>query len=191
MLSPKLLPKCLAATIAISALVFSSANALEETGKTDAAATPAAGSESSEHKKAMELNEKGQAAMKSKDYNEAVKDFRAALDLSAHFDEAKKNLIAAYDAFGASLSKEPKKAIIQFHRALNLDKADASAKKGIDASIKAMGLNSRSAEHRLTLADQAQMDNDREGVGIEMDAADFLKVHPNQDVDYDSTKSKK
>ncbi|HEY9757386.1 MAG TPA: hypothetical protein V6C97_19615 [Oculatellaceae cyanobacterium] len=103
----------------------------------------------------------------------------------------RRNLIAAYDAFGASLSKEPKKAIIQFHRALNLDKADAAAKKGIDSSIKAMGLNPRSAESRLSLADQAQMDNDREGVGIEMDAADFLKSHPNQDVDYDSAKSKK
>ncbi|HEY9757385.1 MAG TPA: hypothetical protein V6C97_19610 [Oculatellaceae cyanobacterium] len=90
MLSPKLLPKCLVATIAISALVFSNANAAEETGKTDAAAAPTAGSESPEHKKAMELNEKGQDAMKSKDYNEAVKNFRTALDLSVHFDEAKK-----------------------------------------------------------------------------------------------------
>jgi tetratricopeptide (TPR) repeat protein len=193
---PKHLSNNFAAAIAISTLIFTNAFAAEDAGKSGATSASlssgtASPAESAEHKKAIELNEKGQAAMRSKDYAEAVKDFRTALDLSAHFDEAKMNLVAAHNAYGASLSKEPKKAIVQYHRALSLDKTDATAKKGLDAAIKAMGMNPRSADNRLSLADQAQVDNDREGVGIEMDAADYLKSHPNQDVDYDSAKSKR
>jgi tetratricopeptide (TPR) repeat protein len=176
--------KILTTAIAVSTLFLPAAYAAEDPAT-------AAAPESPEHKKAVELNGKGTEAMKAKNYAEAVKDFREALDLSGHFDEAKKNLVAALDAYGVSLSKEPKKAIRQYHCALSIDKTDAAAKSGINQSIKAMGLNPRSADHRVNLADQAQMDNDREGVGIEMDAADFLRSHPNQEVDYDSAKPKK
>ena len=148
--------------------------------------------QSPEQKKAAELNDVGATAMKEKNFAVAVKSFREALDLDSRCDAAKKNLIDAHNAYGASLSAEPKKAIIQYHRALSLNKGDSTAKAGVDKAIKAMGLNPHSTDARIKLADQAQADNDREGVGLEMEAADFLKGHPNQDVIYgDESKSKK
>ncbi len=156
------------------------------------AAFAADAEQSPEQKKAIELIDKGAAAMKEKNFAAAVKSFREALDMDSRSESAKKKLIEAHDAYGASLGKEPKKAIIQYHRALSLNKADAAAKAGIEQSIKAMGMNPKTADTRIKLADQAQVDGDREGVGLEMEAADFLKGHPNQDVVYgDESKSKK
>lgn len=142
-----------------------------------------------EHKKVVALNEAGLSAVEEKDFNAAIKKFKAALDLDPHYEPAKKNLIAAYNAFGLSKKGQPKAAIVQFHHALSIDKSDPVTQKNIDSLIKSMGLNPRSAETRIKLADDAQSSGDQEGVGLEMEAADYLKGHPHQDAVYgDSAK---
>lgn len=140
---------------------------------TNAGATKAAAPE-------VLLNNAGTKALFLGQYDEAIKDYEAAVKLNPKYGLAKQNLAKAYNNSALRLSNDQEKALPLFRKAFWLDNTNRTTAENISAVIKSMGLDPDSAAVRTALAHKAVAINDFVGFNIETAAAKWLTEHPGQ-----------